>query len=44
MFYIVGTWFISSIPIARSMQKSTVAFWVTVLMFWFIDSTYRTGR
>ena len=44
MFYIVGTWFISSIPIARSMQKSTVAFWVTVLLFWFIDPTYRTGR
>lgn len=33
-----------SIPIARSMQKSAVAFWVTVLLFCFIGPTYRTGH
>ena len=44
MFYSVRTWFISSIPIARSIQKSTVAFWVMVLLFCFIDPTCHTGR
>ena len=31
-------------PIARSMQKSAVAFWVTALLFCFIGPTYRTGH
>ena len=44
MFYSVRTWFISSIPIARSMQKSAVTFWVTALLFCFIGPTYRTGH
>lgn len=44
MFYSVRTWFISSIPIARSIQKSAVAFWVTALLFCFIGPTYRTGH
>ena len=35
---------VGSIPIARSMQKSAVAFWVTVLLFCFIGPTYRTGH
>lgn len=35
---------VGSIPIARSMQKSAVAFWVTVLLFYFIGPTYRTGH
>jgi len=26
------------------MQKSAVAFWVTVLLFYFIGPTYRTGH
>ena len=35
---------VGSIPIARSMQKSAVAFWVTALLFCFIGPTYRTGH
>ena len=35
---------VGSIPIARSMQKSAVAFWATALLFCFIGPTYRTGH